>query len=89
MKDRFPLLFSVFRQVAPGISHEANVERVNSAAERLSDPSVKPEMLRRYVSITHNSEIYGIDLKAVRQMYIQKHGWFSLPPIVSVVFSCL
>jgi hypothetical protein len=46
MKDRFPLLFSVFRQVAPGISHEANVERVNSAAERLSDPNMKPETLR-------------------------------------------
>jgi hypothetical protein len=90
MKDRFPLLFSVFRQVAPGISHEANVERVNSAAERLSDPNMKPETLRRYVFIARNSDIYGIDLKDVRQRYIEKYGALSLrPPQVSVVSPCM
>ena len=91
LKDRFPLLFSVFRQVAPGIAHEANVERVNSAAERLSDPNMKAETLRRYVFIARNSDIYGLDLKAVRQKYILKHGALSLAPPanVSIVSPCM
>ena len=91
LKDRFPLLFSVFRQVAPGISHEANVERVNSAAERLSDPNMKAEALRRYVVIARNTDIYGLDLKAMRQRYIQKYGGLSLPPHsnVSMVPPCM
>ena len=84
LKDRFPLLWSVFRQAAPGISHEANVERVNSAAERLSDPNMNPQTLRRYVYIACNTDIYGMDFKAVRQRYIEKYGALSLLPLHNV-----
>jgi len=91
LKDRFPLLFSAFRQVAPGITHEANVERVNSAAERLSDPNMKPQTLRRYVFIARNSDIYRVDIKDVRQKYMQKYGGQSLaaPAKVSIVSPCM
>ncbi len=94
MKNRFPLLFAVFRQVAPGIAHEANVERVNSTAQRLSDPNMNPETLRRYVYIARNADIYGIDLKEVRQRYKDKYGALSLAPekvnlLSPCVYTCL
>jgi len=89
MKNRFPLLFAVFRQVAPGIAHEANVERVNSTAQRLSDPNMNPETLRRYVYIARNADIYGIDLKEVRQRYKDKYGALSLAPEKVIHYVCM
>jgi hypothetical protein len=86
----FPSIGIMGQRVRLGSAqHEANVERVNSAAERLSDPNMKPETLRKYVYIARNLDICGIDFKAVRQRYIQKYGGLSLPPNVSmVVTSC-
>ena len=65
------------------------MERVNSTAQRLSDPNMNPETLRRYVYIARNADIYGIDLKEVRQRYKDKYGALSLAPEKVIHYVCM
>ena len=45
LRERFPLHFFVFKQVASHLAHEANVEQVFSRAGGLSDPNIDPLFL--------------------------------------------
>ena len=87
-RTSFPLLFALFRQTAPGITHEANVERVNSAAQGLFDPNLDANTLSRYVYIVRNVPVYGMDLQAVRERYIKKYGGMLLPPVCTNPAHC-
>ena len=43
LRERFPLHFVVFKQMATHLAHEANVEQVFSRAGLLSDPNINPD----------------------------------------------
>ena len=51
-----PLHFALFRQVAPGITHEANIERVNSTAQSIQDPNHDAETLSESKSLCLHSK---------------------------------
>ena len=87
-RSSFPLLFALFGQTAPGITHEANVERVNSAAQGLLDPNLDANTLSRYIYIVRNASVYGMDLQAVRERYIKKYGGMLLPPVCTNPAHC-
>jgi hypothetical protein len=81
-RANFPILFALFRQVAPGITHSANVERVNSSAKQLADPNMNPSTLSDYVYICRNVHIYGgIDFEEVAALYRKKWGSLLLPEV--------
>lgn len=58
VKDDFPIVYAGFRQYAPCLPHEGNVERVNSAAKCASDPNMDAEKLSRRVYIESEGKVH-------------------------------
>ena len=54
LRERFPLHFTVFKQAASHLPHEANIEQFFSRAGNLSDPNQKPSHLAALVSAGAN-----------------------------------
>ena len=51
LRESFPLHFTVFKQTACHLSHEANVEQVFSRAGLLADPNLLPAHLSTLVTV--------------------------------------
>lgn len=56
VRDRFPLHYTVFRQTASHLPHEANVEQVFSRSGLLTDPNMNPDVLSVLVRIVGSIE---------------------------------
>lgn len=74
LPEHFPLHYAVFRQFAPTLVHEGNVERVFSAAKLAAHPNMDAEKLSRRIYIQHNLEAYPVSLENVKARYIKKYG---------------
>ena len=58
LRERFPLHFTLFKQTACHLPHEANIEQLFSRAGLLSDPNMDPVLLGKLTSITFNRKAY-------------------------------
>ena len=75
MRDRFPLHFFVFKQVASHLAHEANVEQVFSRAGGLTDPHMDPTFLASLVMAAVNKKAYCPALAAIKDKLLPHGGW--------------
>jgi len=71
LRERFPLHFFVFKQVASHLSHEANVEQVFSRAGMLSDVHIDPDFLAVLVMASVNKKAYKPSVAAIKDKYYQ------------------
>ena len=70
-RERFPLHFFVFKQVASHLAHEANVEQVFSRAGGLSDPNIDPLFLSALVMASVNKKAYCPSVNSMRDKYYE------------------
>ena len=71
LRERFPLHFFVFKQVASHLAHEANVEQVFSRAGGLSDPNIDSLFLAALVMASVNKKAYCPTVSAIRDKYYE------------------
>jgi hypothetical protein len=71
LRERFPLHFFVFKQVASHLAHEANVEQVFSRAGGLSNALIDPLFLAALVMASANKKAYCPLVKAIRDKYYE------------------
>ena len=74
LRTSFPLHYTVFRQTAAHLPHEANTEQLFSAAGNLSDNNGKmnPYNLSVWVSIGCNVTVHKPKLPDILKRYLQK-----------------
>ena len=64
--------FTVFKQCASHLHHEANVEQIFSLAGRLSDPNLDPHRLPTLVRIHFNKKAFMPSKLDIRKRYVLK-----------------
>jgi len=69
LRERFPLHFIVFTQVASHLSHEANVEQVFSRAGSLANVHMDPDFLATLVMACANKKAYAPPVAAIKDKY--------------------
>ena len=67
--ESFPLHFTVFKQTACHLAHEANVEKVFSRAGLLADPNLLPAHLSTLVMVGFNKKAFKPQLDAIKDKY--------------------
>ena len=72
LKDSFPLHFTVFKQTAVHIPHEANVEQVFSTSGILSDPHMSSHNLSNFTMVARNRKIFKPPWQLLLSRYCQK-----------------
>ena len=63
--------FTVFKQTACHLAHEANVEKVFSRAGLLADPSLLPAHLSTLVMVGFNKKAFKPQLAAIKDKYYE------------------
>jgi hypothetical protein len=71
LRERFPLHFFVFKQVASHLAHEANVEQVFSRAGSLTNPNMDPNFLAALVMAVVNKKAYCPLVAAIKDKYYE------------------
>ena len=71
LRERFPLHFTVFKQIASHLAHEANVEQVFSRAGRLSETNIDPAFLGHIVMGHVNKNAFKPTLKDMKAKYYE------------------
>ena len=71
LRERFPLHFTVFKQIASHLAHEANVEQVFSRAGRLSETNIDPAFLGHIVMGHVNKNAFKPTLKDIKAKYYE------------------
>ena len=69
LRESFPLHFTVFKQTACHLSHEANVEQVFSRAGLLADPNLLPAHLSTLVTVGFNKNAFKPQIAAIKDKY--------------------
>ena len=70
LRESFPLHFTVFKQTACHLAHEANVEQVFSRAGLLADPNLLvPAHLSTLVMVRFNKNAFKQLLVAIKDKY--------------------
>ena len=73
LKDSFPLHYTVFRQTAVHISHEADVESLFSLAKGLTHWNMKPAFLR-VLTLLKSCIVYEPTIEEMWEEYKSKYG---------------
>ena len=73
LRDEFPVHFTVFKQCASYLHHEAYVEQIFSLAGRLSNPNLDPHRLPMLVRIHCNQKTFMLSKQAIRERYFRKY----------------
>ena len=71
LRESFPLHFTVFKQTACHLSHEANVEQVFSRAGLLADPNLLPAHLSTLVTVGFNKNAFKPQIAAIKDKYYE------------------
>ena len=71
LRESFPLHFTVFKQTACHLSHEANVEQVFSRAGLLADPNLLPAHLSTLVTVGFNRNAFKPQIAAIKDKYYE------------------
>jgi hypothetical protein len=71
LRESFPLHFTVFKQTACHLSHEANVEQVFSRAGLLADPNLLPSHLWTLVMVGFNKNAFKPQIAAIKDKYYE------------------
>ena len=71
LRESFPLHFTVFKQTACHLAHEANVEKVFSRAGLLADPNLLPAHLSTLVMVGFNKKAFKPQLDAIKDKYYE------------------
>jgi hypothetical protein len=71
LRESFPLHFTVFKQTACHLSHEANVEQVFSRAGLLADPHLLPSHLSTLVMVGFNKNAFKPQIAAIKDKYYE------------------
>ena len=71
LRESFPLHFTVFKQTACHLAHEANVEKVFSRAGLLADPNLLPAHLSTLVMVGFNKKGFEPQLDAIKDKYYE------------------
>jgi hypothetical protein len=71
IRDLFPLHYTVFKQYASHLPHEANVEQLFSRSGNLSDPNMDPEFLAALTSIGVNKKVYKPTVSEIKDMFFK------------------
>ena len=66
-----PLHFTVFKQTACHLAHEANVEQVFSRAGLLAGPNLLPAHLSTLVMVGFNKNAFKPQLDAIKDKYYE------------------
>ena len=69
--ESFPLHFTVFKQTACHLAHEANVEKVFSRAGLLADSNLLPAHLSTLVMVGFNKKAFKPQLDAIKDKYYE------------------
>jgi hypothetical protein len=69
IRDSFPLHYTIFKQYASHLPHEANVEQLFSRSGNLSDPNIDPDFLATLTSISANKKVYKPTVSEIKDMY--------------------
>ena len=72
VRSKFPLHYTVFKQVSGHLPHEANTEQLFSLAGRLSDPNKDPIHLARQTRVAKNKDAFMPSVKAIWTHYKTK-----------------
>ena len=73
LRERFPLHFLLFKQMACHLPHEANVEQYFSRAGNLSDPNIDPAYLGVLVMVSANKSRFKPTVKTIMERYYKKY----------------
>ena len=73
LRKEFPVHFTVFKQCASHLHHQANVEQIFSLAGRLSDPNLDPHLLPTLVRFHFNKKTFMPSKQAIRERYYRKY----------------
>jgi hypothetical protein len=68
LRESFPLHFTVFKQTACHLSHEANVEQVFSRAGLLADPNLLPSHLSTIVMVGFNKNAFKPQITVITKL---------------------
>ena len=68
-RERFPLHFTIFKQTATHLAHEANVEQVFSRAGQLTETGLDPGFLGNMVMGHVNKKAFTPSLKDIKAKY--------------------
>ena len=71
LRERFPLHFFVFKQVASHLAHEANVEQVFSRAGGLTNPNMDPNFLAALVMAAVNKKAHCPLVAEIKDKYYE------------------
>jgi hypothetical protein len=71
VRDSFPLHYTVFKQYASHLPHEANVEQLFSRSGNLSDPNIDPDFLAALTSISVNKKVYKPAVSDIKDMFFK------------------
>ena len=71
LRESFPLHFTVFKQTACHLSHEANVEQVFSRAGLLADPHLLPSNLSTLVTVVFNKKSFKPPIAVIKDKYYE------------------
>jgi hypothetical protein len=71
LRESFPLHFTVFKQTACHLSHEANVEQVFSRAGLIADPNLLPSHLSTLVMVGFNKNAFKPQIAAIKDKYYE------------------
>ena len=71
LRESFPLHFTVFKQTACHLAHEANVEKVFSRAGLLADPNLLPAHLSTLVMVGFNKKAFKPQLITIKDKFCE------------------
>ncbi len=72
LRESFPLHFTVFKQTACHLSHEANVDQVFSRAGLLADPNLLPSHLSTFVTVvSFNKNPFKTQIAVIKDKYYE------------------
>ena len=71
LRESFPLHFTVFKQTACHLSHEANVEQIFSRAGLLADPNLLPSHLSTLVTVGFNKNAFKPPIATIKDKYYE------------------
>ena len=69
LRESFPLHFTVLKQTACHLAHEANVEKVFSRAGLLADPNHLQAHLSTLVTVGFNKNAFKPQIAAIKDKY--------------------
>ena len=78
VRDSFALHYTVFKQYASHLPHEANVEQLFSRSSNLSDPNMDPEFLATLTSIRGVNKKLEKVVQADGNIGDRGHAYFKL-----------